>query len=194
MEPQPPQPPQNPIAALEAILFIYGEPMETKKIMKILSLTKEQAEEAVRALAETLERDERGIRLVTLGEKIQLVTKSELAVYVETCVKEELKEQLTPASLETLSLIAYRGPLSRAEIEYYRGVNSTFTLRSLMMRGLIERGEKSEGGQEKRYQISMNMLKYLGLKRVEELPEYETYKTITRMPEMTEEGEQEHAS
>src|SRR3972149_1519044 len=88
---------------------------------------------------------------------------------------EELKEELTPAGLETLSIIAYFGPVSKIKIDYFRGVNSAFILRNLLMRGLIDRSDKSK---EEGYAYSLNFdaLKHLGISKIEELPEYEKYK------------------
>ncbi len=178
----------NLLAALEALLFIYGEPLEIKKIAKIFETEEAIVQENIATLATRLKEEDRGLVLVVSGNKIQLATKNKFAPYLEKCVKEELKEQLTPASLETLSLIAYLGPLSRAEIEYYRGVNSTFTLRSLSMRGLIERTE-GEGTHARVYSVSMELLKYLGISSIEELPEYEKFKNLSRTPEPQEHTE-----
>ncbi|NCO44917.1 SMC-Scp complex subunit ScpB, partial [Candidatus Wolfebacteria bacterium] len=145
---------KNITAEIEAFLFVYGEPLEVKKISKMLSrplsggqakgekVSEAEVKEAVSELQKKYS-EGGGLNLIfsdsPAGQKVQLATKSEFAPLMEEFIKDEFKEDLTPASLETLSLIAYLGPISRAQIDYYRGVNSSFILRNLLMRGLVER-------------------------------------------------------
>ena len=130
-------------AAIEAVLFVYGEPMEIKKITKLLKTDETTVKEALKNLEQEFSVENRGLKLIfkdsPAGGSVQLATKPDFTSFLENFIKEEFKENLTPASLETLSLIAYLGPVSRAQIDYYRGVNSTFILRSLLIRGLVER-------------------------------------------------------
>ncbi len=176
---------KNLIAAIEAILFSYGEPMDTRKITDILARrgltqikTQINAEETnedlvkklLKDLEEKLKDENRGLKLVFSGEQVQLATKPEFSGFLEEFIKEEFKENLTPAGLETLSLIAYLGPITRAKIDYFRGVNSSFTVRNLMIRGLIERVEGSY-----QYRTSFDLIKHLGFSKIEELPEYEKF-------------------
>src|SRR4051812_16020530 len=125
---------QNPkIAELEALLFLHGEPLAFKKIAAVLSVEESACAELIRALDEKLQHDENGgLHLVIDKEKVQLATKPAFGKLLETFVREELTEELTPASMETLAIIAYLGPISRVKIEYLRGVNSSVILRSLM--------------------------------------------------------------
>jgi len=97
---------------------------------------------------------------------------------LENFIKEEFKENLSPASLETLSIIVYLGPLSRAEIDYYRGVNSSFILRSLLIRGLIERYSDPKRANVYLYVSSFDLLKYLGVSKKEDLPDYGKFKEM----------------
>ncbi|MEK7481968.1 MAG: SMC-Scp complex subunit ScpB [Patescibacteria group bacterium] len=165
---------QNITAAVEAILFAYGEPLTIKKIAKILDLEEEKIKSALNDLEEKLKYENRGLKLVFADEKVQLTTKPEFSSLLENFAKEEFKEELTPAGLETLSIIAYFGPISKAKIDYFRGVNSAFILRALLMRGLIDRSDKSK--EEYAYSLSFDALKHLGISKIEELPEYEKYK------------------
>ncbi len=179
---------QKLVAAIEAVLFVYGEPLEIKRIAKILALKESEVETALGELSEKLKDENRGLTLIrenpgALSKKVQLATKKEFTPLLENFIKEEFKENLTPASLETLSLIAYLGPVSRSEIDYYRGVNSSFILRSLLLRGLIDRFSDSQKGNVFLYQPSFDLLKYLGLSKIEELPEYEKFKTMTQSQE-----------
>ncbi len=165
----------NLLAALEAFLFLYGEPIEKEKLCKIFGVSLQEIKEALNQLAEETKQEKRGVMLVEKEETYALVTKPQFAPLLEAFVKENLKEELTPAALETLSIIAYFGPISRAQIDYIRGVNSSFTLRNLLIRGLIERKTK---GNFYLYQPSFELLKYLGLSKIEELPNFQKFSEI----------------
>ena len=168
----------NLIAQLETLLFIYGEPIGVKKIAKILKAEVEKVEEVIEAFKEKLASDDRGLSLVLDDGKVQMVTKPEFSRLFEDLIKDELTEALTPAALETLSIIAYGGPLSRSIIDYIRGVNSTFILRALLIRGLIERHSDPKRPNAYIYSPSFELLKHLGLSKTEELPEYNKFKEI----------------
>ena len=168
---------QKNIAALEAILFSYGEAMEIKKISGLLKISEDETKQAIEELRKNLENENRGLKLIFNGDNIQLVTKPEFSGFLEEFIKEEFRENLTPAALETLSLIAYLGPITRAKIDYFRGVNSSFTIRNLMMRGLIERVEGSY-----QYRTSFDLIKHIGFSKIEELPEYEKFNKMNYEP------------
>ncbi|MEK7143977.1 MAG: SMC-Scp complex subunit ScpB [Patescibacteria group bacterium] len=175
----------NPSAVIEALLFIYGEPMEIKRIKKILNVSEETVREAANILKEEYAAEKRGLILIENADRLQLATKPEISVFLEDFVKEEFKEELTPASLESLSLIAYLGPLSRARLDYFRGVNSSFILRNLLLRGLIERYPDPQKGNVYLYQASFDLLKYLGISKIEDLPEYHKYKELINQENKT---------
>jgi segregation and condensation protein B len=166
-------------AAIESILFIHGEPIEIKKLTALLVKTVadvDQAgvEAALAALKESLEKDpDRGIALARQGSSVQLVTKEKTAAATDSLVRGELAAPLTPAALETLALIAYAGPVAKSIVEYVRGVNSSFILRTLMIRGLVERVPDRERENSYRYRASLDLLRHLGLTEQALLPEYE---------------------
>ena len=170
----------NLTAALEALLFSYGDPMDIDKIVKLLNVKPEDVKNSLENLQKDLENENRGLSLIFQNDKVQLATKPEFSGFLEEFIKEEFKENLTPAALETLSLIAYFGPVTRAKVDYFRGVNSSFTIRNLMMRGLIERVEGSY-----QYQASIDLIKHLGLSKIEELPEYEKFAAMNREPTLS---------
>lgn len=173
-------------AKIEALLFIYGEPMAFKKIAKALNVDEAEIKEAASAMAEDYKNDSRGLHLINDAEKIQLATKPELGKLLEDMVKGELHEELTFASLETLSIIIYSAPITRAEIEYIRGVNSSFILRSLLIRGLIEREPDPRRPNAFIYKPSFDFLKHLGISQTKDLPEFEQFQQIIqslRQPE-----------
>lgn len=166
------------LAKLEALLFIYGEPLSYKKISGALNLTEEAAIRLADRLINELSLENRGLNLVKNSEKVQLVTKPEFNSLLEGVVKETLNENLTPAALETLALVSYVGPVSRSEIEYIRGVNTAFTLRNLLIKGLVQRSSDPKRGNVYLYKPSLDLLKFLGLPKIEDLPDYEKFKEL----------------
>ncbi|MEK7162543.1 MAG: SMC-Scp complex subunit ScpB [Patescibacteria group bacterium] len=159
---------------LEAILFIAGEPLSLERLSKILKKDKTALGEALSGLAGTL--SERGLRLSEKDGEYLLVTAPELGKFVEDFMKEELGEELSRAALETLAVIVYKGPLSRSEIDYIRGVNSSFTVRNLMIRGLIERKVHPRDSRVWLYRPSFDFLKFMGLEKLDQLPGYNEFK------------------
>ncbi len=169
----------NIFAQIEALLFYFGEAIDIKKMAELLHISQEECEKAVGEWAMTLANDPaRGITVLRKENKVQLVTKTELKSIGESIMKDEFREQLTPAALETLSLIAYLGPVPRATIDYVRGVNSSFTLRALVMRGLVERCD--EKGLSFQYRVTEMFMKHMGLASLAELPEHNKYREILR--------------
>lgn len=175
-------------AKVEAALFIYGEPVRLGKLASIVKTGEEQLGKALDSLKEKLAGEDRGLDLVRNKDEVQLVTAPELADVVEKLTKEELDTKLTPAALETLSIVAYLGPCTRALIEYVRGVNSAFMLRTLMVRGLVERKEDAGKTGGYVYQVTLDFLKHMGISAPEELPEYEKYTDLTKT--LTGDGEE----
>ena len=169
---------KNISGAVEALLFIYGEPLETKKIAEILGLEKEQVKTALETLSQALKSEDRGLVLISEDSRAQLATKPEFKQSIEKLIKEEYEENLTPAALETLSLIAYLGPVPRAQVDYFRGVNSAYTVRNLMMRGLVERVSDHKNPHAPSYQASFDLLKHLGVSKIDELPDYQKFQEI----------------
>ena len=175
------------LASLEALLFIHGEPISHKKIESVLGLSEEECAAAIAKLVGTLTADGRGLQLLSDKEKIQLATKPEFNKILEDFVKEELTEDLTPASIEALAIIAYLGPISRAKVEYLRGVNSSVILRSLAIRGLVERVPDPERPSGFLYQPTFDLLKHLGVKQGGDLPEYKKFQELLKVFEAKEE-------
>ncbi|MBI2054537.1 MAG: SMC-Scp complex subunit ScpB [Candidatus Sungbacteria bacterium] len=165
---------KNLKSKIESILFLAGEPMALARLAKIVK----EKPNAVEAALKELEREynERGIRILRHDGEWQLGTAPENAPVLEDLVKSEFTEELSRAALETISVIAYKGPMTRAEIEHIRGVNSSFSLRNLLLRGLVERIENPKDARSYLYNVSMDFLKYLGLANREALPEWRTLK------------------
>ena len=160
---------------IESILFVHGDPI---RIEKIAGIVKKSRGEVVSALDELKkEYENRGFALVENNGEWQLGSHPENAPYIEDLAKSEFSEELSRAALETLAVIAYKGPLTRPDIEYIRGVNCSFTLRNLLMRGLIERGENPKDARSFLYRVSIDFLKHLGLAKLDDLPRYEEFRT-----------------
>ena len=175
-----PQNLEEKLARLEALLFVHGEPLQLKKIQAVLGLKKDEADVVIGEFRKKLDAGERGLTLVYDKEKVQLTTKPEFSKVLESFIKEELSLDLTPASLEALSIVAYFGPITRNRLEYLRGVNSVFILRILMLRGLIERFPSAEYPNAFLYQPTFNLIKHLGLRRKEDLPDYEKFQLLLK--------------
>jgi segregation and condensation protein B len=159
---------------LESILFFKGEPLSLKKLSEITEHPISQIEDALLALETSLQH--RGIVLLRKDGEVMLGTHKEAAPLIQKFIKEELHKDLGRAGLETLSIVLYLGPISRSEIDYIRGVNSNFILRNLLMRGLVERIEHESDKRSLKYRPTFELLAFLGITSVEELPEYETMK------------------
>ena len=171
---------------IEAILFFKGEPMAIKKLAEILAVREETINEALVQLEEKLVG--RGLTLIKNDGEIMLGTAKEASDLIETMKKEELSRDLGKAGVETLSIILYQGPISRPDIDYIRGVNSSFILRNLMVRGLVERDQNPNDSRGFLYKPTFELLSYLGVSSVGELPEFETMKEkIENFVEQTKE-------
>lgn len=156
---------------IEAILFFKGEPVSLKKLSDILKVSKEEIQEGVVILKNSLAG--RGIVLVEKDNEYILGTNPELSEMIENLQKEELNRDLSKASLETLSIILYKNGANRTLIDYIRGVNSSFTLRALSVRGLIDRTIDEKDSRRYVYKPSFDLLSFMGVSSVGELPDYE---------------------
>lgn len=189
---------------IEAILFFKGEPVSLKKLEDILKVSKEEMLAAISNLKNNLAN--RGIVLIERparnassladagGEsEITLGTAPEFSELIENLQKEELNKDLSKASLETLSIVLYKNGASRSEIDYIRGVNSSFTLRALSVRGLVEKIPDPSDNRKYIYKPTFELLSFMGLSNIEELPEYEEVKKMVEtgakeMREMADEN------
>ncbi|OHA01110.1 MAG: SMC-Scp complex subunit ScpB [Candidatus Sungbacteria bacterium RIFCSPLOWO2_02_FULL_48_13b] len=176
-------PPLRLKAKIESILLIVGsEGVSLKRLREILG----QDESAIRQTLSELAQDygSHGIRILQKGDEWQFGTAPEENKTVEDLIKSEFAESLSRASLEVLATIAYKGPITRAEVEHIRGVNSSFSIRSLLLRGLVERIENPKDARSYLYKISFDFLKHLGIEKVENLPEWDEYhKTAIAVPD-----------
>lgn len=156
---------------IEAVLFYKTEPYSIAHLADFFGVTVDETRAALHALKTRLEGG--GIRLMLTDTTAQLMTAPELHELIEALRKDELAQDIGKAGAETLAIILYRGPLSRAEIDRIRGVNSTFILRNLLMRGLIERREHPTDNRSFTYAGTPELYAHLGITSREELPDFE---------------------
>jgi len=159
-------------ANIEAMLFASAKPLARKSLARLLEVSAADIDQAISALRERLDSTGSGLTLQEHDEQILLVTRPESAARVALVIKEEAAGELTRPSLETLTILAYRGPLTRPELEQIRGVQSALILRNLLIRGLVEEKGVGDLGQTL-YGLTMECLQSLGIQKVNDLPQYE---------------------
>lgn len=156
---------------IEGLLFYKGEDVSVKKLAELLSVNEEEVEVALKKLEQSLLG--RGLVLVRKEDRVVLGITGELSSLIESIRKDEITKELSKASLETLSIILYKNGVSRSEIDYIRGVNSSFILRNLLVRGLVEKVVDSKDNRRVLYRPTFDTLTYMNVTRVEDLPNYE---------------------
>lgn len=154
---------------IEAILLYRGEPVSIPDLAHAAGTTPGNVEEALERLSERLTG---GVRLLREGGRAALATSPEAAEVIAKIRKEELEGPLGKAGLETLAVVIYQSPVSRADIEYVRGVNCTAILRSLMIRGLIERVENPDDRRGYLYRATIDLPAALGVTSLKDMPRY----------------------
>lgn len=156
---------------IESLLFVSSKPMAVAKLVQLTDAKKSDVTDALEQLAAAYADRAGGIRMVRSGEQVQMVTAPECAELIAAFLKDETTGELTRPSLETLTIIAYRGPVTKPEIEQIRGVNCSLILRNLLMRGLVEATEDKRLMQTT-YRVTIDFLRFLGLPNAEALPDY----------------------
>ena len=157
---------------LESLLFITNHPLSDKKLAELTKTEVENVRNELKILIEEYNQEGPGVNINKIGTKYQIVTAGDNRQLIQDFIKDETTGELTRPQLETLTIIAYRGPIGKLQLEQIRGVNCSLILRNLMMRGLIEaREDKTKA--DIYYQVTFDFLKFLGVNTVEELPDYE---------------------
>lgn len=153
---------------IEALLFALGRPVARKELQQKLEVSPEEIEAALQELAAA----PRGTTLVDDGKEVELRASAASSALIERVRKEEYAKELGRAGLEALSAILYRGPLTRAEIDFIRGVNSSQTLRTLTMRGLVRKVANPKDERSFLYEPTTELLSQMGVNSASELPDY----------------------
>jgi segregation and condensation protein B len=163
-------------AAIEAVLTVATEPIGAQLLAELLEVSNERVEELCDLIAASYEEEERGFQLVRVAGGIRIQSHRAYAGYVERFILEDQPQRLSPAALETLSIVAYKQPISRSQIAQIRGVNADGVMRLLTQRGYVEAIGRDEGpGQAVLFGTTALFLERLGLNSTAELPPLESF-------------------
>lgn len=162
---------------IEGLLFASGEPMSVNKIMEILACSVLEVESSIKELLEEYSLTNRCFDIIKKGSEgtvnYQIVTNKNISLDIQKLNNTVLEGDLTKSALETLCVVMYRGPLNRSEIDEVRGANSSYILRSLVLRGLVNRFVNPKRKNEFLYEASFDILKHLGINDLSTLPDYD---------------------
>jgi segregation and condensation protein B len=157
-------------AQIEGLLFYKGEDMTIDKIADLLSVSVAEVESALASFEQSL--TGRGLVLMRKDDRVVLGIIVGLSELIRKIRKDEVTKDLSKATLETLSIILYKNGVTRSEIDYIRGVNSSFILRNLLVRGLIEKVMDSTDSRRVLYRPTFETLSYMGVTSIEQIPNY----------------------
>lgn len=159
------------IGIIESVMFMAGEPVQLKDIASLFEITQDEAKSIMQAAADRFNNDKRGLQIICLGDNYQLVTRSEFAPWIDKFTGVDRKKQLPTSLVETIAVVAYKQPITRAEIEYVRGVKCDYSVKKLLELGLIEQcGKKDVPGKPFLYATTPKFLKTFGISSLDELP------------------------
>ena len=160
--------------AIEAVLFASGEPLELSRLALALETDEADVAAAADALADQLAFDRRGIRILKLDKAYQIVSSGEMADYITKALETRKPPKLSASQLETLTIIAYYQPATKAMVEQIRGVDSSYSVSALLNKKLIqEAGRLNVPGRPIQYATTNDFLRTFGISSLEELPEIE---------------------
>ena len=167
-------------AIVEGLLFLSGEDgLTLEEISDVIEKSDDEVKTIIKELYNDYNNETRGIQIEFLGNHFKLTTKKEHKEYYKKLVVDEENSTLSQSVLETLAIIAYNAPLTRIEIENIRGVNSSYAIRKLLLKGLIEESGRSEApGRPRLYNVTPRFLDYFGLGSINELPKLEEKEII----------------
>ena len=157
--------------AVEAVLFAAGEPVEVSRLAAVFEVDEDEIVSAVSALADELAFQRRGIRIVKLEDVYQMVSSGEMADFITKALETRKPPKLSSSQLETLTIIAYYQPSTKAMVEQIRGVDSSYSVSALMNKKLIEEaGRLNVPGRPIQYRTTPDFLRTFGISSLEELP------------------------
>lgn len=180
---------QKIASVVESLLFVSGDPVLIARLAGVIGISEEDVEKAIDALQETYVQNHRGLFLIRKEGSVLLASHPDYAPFVEGLVRSEREGNLSRSAIETLSIVAYRGPIGRADIDAIRGVNSSLTLRNLLLRGLIERRGNPDDSRGYLYSPSFALLETLGVADCADLPDYENLSKDERLFAVVPEGD-----
>lgn len=168
---------------IESLLLVATRPLTIKKIAEQTSATVADVEQVVAELKNKFNTDESGIQILQHGTGVQFVTSPLSSAMVTDYLKEEQAGELTRPALETLTIVAYRGPISKIQLDTIRGVNCSLILRNLMVKGLVE-AKSAKDKFQTTYTVTSDFIRFLGLNDIAELPDYEQLHTDERLEQI----------
>ena len=169
---------------IESLLFIAAKPMSIKQLADLINQSEGEIKKAGDELEEEYKNNKRGIQIIKNGSKYQMVSSPENAKLVQEFIKDETTGELSRPSLETLTIIAYRGPIAKTDLDHIRGVNCSLILRNLLIRGLVE--AKSDKKGETYYSVTFDFIRFLGINDINELPDYAKLSHVETIDKMLE--------
>ncbi len=175
------------VSSIESLLFTNGEPLVISRISKLIGVSETEVDAALGILGERYLDPLSGLMLVRHGKSVEIATRAENAGPIEELIRTDREENLGKATLEVLAIVAYRGPVTRAKIDAIRGVNCSFALRTLLLRGLIDRHPNPLDNREYEYAPSFRLLELLGIGSLSELPGYADLSRDVRIADLPEE-------
>ena len=178
--------------AIEAILFAAGERIEISRLSMALEIDEDEIERAADALMNELSFERRGIRILKLERGYQMVSSGEMADYVTKALETRKPPKLSSSQLESLTIIAYYQPATKAMVEQIRGVDSAYSITALMNKKLIEEaGRLNVPGRPIQYRTTPDFLRTFGMSSLEELPPIEKITFGEPLPDVqpVQEGE-----
>jgi len=169
---------------LESLLFVAAKPIAVKQLAELLEIEEAAVKEAADALSADYKNEGRGLQLTANAGKYQLVSSPDSAAVIQKFIQEETSGELSRPSLEALTIIAYRSPVTKSDLDKIRGVNCALILRNLLVRGLIETKEEKSLSY---YDVTLDFLRFLGLNAVTDLPDYERLHNLAVVDKVTQE-------
>lgn len=155
--------------------------MPRVKLAKAAGISEKEVSVALEALRQRYADPSSGLAVIEKGKDVEIATKAENAETVGALLASDREDALGKATLEVLAIVAYRGPITRAEIDAIRGVNCSFALRNLLLRGLVDRQPNPLDAREYEYTPSFRLLETLGVSSLADLPEYESLSHDSRL-------------
>jgi segregation and condensation protein B len=162
---------RNIKSIIEGLLFAFGDPLEDKEISKVINISVKDVNKYLQEMKAEFDEQKRGIRIIKMNNFYQLATRPEHYDFIKSVVISRNQRNLSNASLETLSIIAYKQPITKMEIDEIRGVKSDKSIETLLQKKLIrEMGRLDRPGKPILYGTSDEFLKFFGIECIEDLP------------------------
>lgn len=178
---------KDKLSVLESLLFAAAKSLSYKELVEYFEAEDGEIKELVEALKEKYNTSDSGIHVMVNNGRVQFMTNPKNGDRLHEYFQDELTKELSKPSLEALTIIAYRQPISKEELEQIRGVNCSLILRNLLIRGFVDAKEE-QGGLVTNYSVTMDFLRYLGISEVSELPDYEKLNSNSDLSKLLEEN------